>query len=196
MYKPGLWLRAASTRPRPAPAIRARGRPGIPDRLAQAPHPAPSLARLQQRRRRQQTTSSSPSIQQDQPPPPAELLPQRPPVAPRVAASRPQSSRLDRRPAISRVRRLPGVAGSQPCIRTNLNKTAVSTLGRAKNGTVTLVWVYSATSGTPYGSGRGPKHAKGRHFARLRGANEVEARPEILRTCSAPTRQCVAQFVS
>jgi hypothetical protein len=53
---------------------------------------------------------------------PAELLlrPVRPePVHPRAAASRPQSSRLDRQPAIFRVRRLPDGEGSRPCIRTD-----------------------------------------------------------------------------
>ena len=53
---------------------------------------------------------------------PAELLPRlvrRAPDPRRAAASRPQSSRLDRQPAIFRVRRPPDGDGCRPCIRTD-----------------------------------------------------------------------------
>jgi hypothetical protein len=86
----------------------------------QRPSAAPSPSPV--RRQQQRSSSSSPGQQRQQrrsfPSPsssssistPAELLLQpvrREPIHPRAAASRPQSSRLDRQPTIFRVRRLP-----------------------------------------------------------------------------------------
>jgi hypothetical protein len=132
---PGLRPPAAIPRMRAAPTEPARG-DGPDTRGARTLHPRPTADRLRRLRQPRQLATPSPSqaaaaavvlllprpisSSSGRPPPPppssgshsspAELLLQRAQqalVGPRAAASRPQTSRLDRQPAIFRVRRLP-----------------------------------------------------------------------------------------
>ena len=100
----------------PLQPIRPREAATGPDgRRGSRPRPTPDRPR--QQRQSSPSPSSSSSIST-----PAELLLQlirRAPVHPRAAALRPQSSRLDRQPAIFRVRRLPDGDEGRPCIRTD-----------------------------------------------------------------------------
>ena len=156
---PGLRPRAAIPRMRAAPTEPARG-DGPDTRGARTLHPRPTADRLRRLRQPRQLATPSPSqaaaaavvlllprpisSSSGRPPPPppssgshsspAELLLQRAQqalVGPRAAASRPQTSRLDRQPAIFRVRRLPDGEGSRPCIR-----TVAELLARSENGSV------------------------------------------------------------
>jgi hypothetical protein len=116
-YKPpGLRPRAASPRLRAAPADPAREAATEPDGK-RGRRPRPTADRPRQQRQSSPSPSSSSSVST-----PAELLLQlirHAPVHPRAAALRPQSSRLDRQPAIFRVRRLPDGDEGRPCIRTD-----------------------------------------------------------------------------
>ena len=188
---PGLRPRAALPRLRAAPAEPAQGGAATGPDGRRDRHPRPTADRPQQQRRQQQSaapsppparrqqqrsSSSSPGQQrrqrQSSPTPsssssvstPAELplqLIRRAPVHPRAAALRPQSSRLDRQPAIFRVRRLPDGDEGRPCIRTDSEGGCHSSvrLGpqvrvrreREVKGTRATG---SVTSITPSGSGR------------------------------------------